>query len=131
MWKCPKCGREFARTNQSHYCGKAPKTVAEYINSQSAEARPHLTEMTNILQNSVPGVTRRISWSMPFYEKGGKSVSFSASKNHISFYAGEEAIEKFSPYLTEFSTKKGAIYLPYNKPLPAELIEDIAKWCLD
>ena len=21
MWKCPKCGREFKRTNQGHYCG--------------------------------------------------------------------------------------------------------------
>ncbi|WP_286162337.1 hypothetical protein [Olsenella sp. AF15-43LB] len=22
MWKCPKCGREFARENQSHSCGQ-------------------------------------------------------------------------------------------------------------
>lgn len=31
MWTCPKCGREFKRTNQSHYCGKAPESVDEYI----------------------------------------------------------------------------------------------------
>lgn len=23
MWVCPKCGREFKRINQGHYCGKA------------------------------------------------------------------------------------------------------------
>ena len=31
MWKCPKCGRSFKKENQSHYCGKAPETVDEYI----------------------------------------------------------------------------------------------------
>lgn len=31
MWVCPKCKREFKRVNQSHYCGKAPETVNEYI----------------------------------------------------------------------------------------------------
>ena len=26
-WKCPKCGREFGRQGQDHYCGKAPETI--------------------------------------------------------------------------------------------------------
>ena len=42
MWICPKCGREFKRTNQGHYCGKAPGTVLEYIDSQPIETRPPL-----------------------------------------------------------------------------------------
>ena len=45
MWICPKCGREFKRTNQGHYCGKAPETVLEYIASQPLETHSHLTEM--------------------------------------------------------------------------------------
>lgn len=130
MWICPKCGREFKRTNQGHYCGKAPKTVSEYIDVQPIDARAHLTEMMTILQNSVPGVTERISWSMPYYEKEGKSISFSACKNHISFYAGAEAIETFALELKEFAAKKNAIYFPYDRELPAKLIDDIAKWCL-
>ena len=75
MWKCPKCGREFKRTNQGHYCGKAPETVCEYIDLQPMETRARLTEMMMILKNSVPNVTERIAWSMPYYEKEGKSVS--------------------------------------------------------
>lgn len=27
MWKCPKCGREFKKKEQSHYCGEKPKTI--------------------------------------------------------------------------------------------------------
>lgn len=130
MWICPQCGREFKRTNQSHYCGKAPQTVLEYINSQPLNTHTHLTEMMVILKNCVPGVDERILWSMPYYEKKGKSISFSACKNHMSFYVGVEAIEYFALELKEFVTKKNAIYFPYDKTLPIELIEKIAKWCL-
>ncbi|WP_418747759.1 iron chaperone [Frisingicoccus sp.] len=130
MWVCPKCGRKFEKTNQGHYCGEAPKTVLEYIEAQSLEAHSHLKNMVAIIRDSVPDANERISWSMPFYEKAGKSVSFSACKNHISLYVGIDAIEKFASELNGFSTKKNAIYLPYNKMLPSKLIEDIIKWCL-
>ena len=52
MWICPKCKREFKRVNQSHYCGKAPKTVLEYIDLQPMETRTHLTEMMIVLKSS-------------------------------------------------------------------------------
>ena len=129
MWICPKCGRAFKRTNQGHYCGKSPKTALEYIDSQPLETHSHLTEMMMILQNSIPGVNERILWSMPYYEKDGKSISFSACKNRLSFYAGSEAIERFSLELTEFVTRKNAIYFPYDKALPSNLIRRIAEWC--
>ena len=67
---------------------------------------------------------------MPYYEKEGKSISFSACKKHISFYVGLEAIEAFASELSEFVIKKNAIYFPYDKALPTQLISEIAKWCL-
>ena len=130
MWICPKCKREFKRTNQGHYCGKAPETVSEYINSQPLETHSHLMEMMITLQNSVPSIKERIVWSMPYYEKEGKSISFSACRDHISFYIGAEAIEKFASELNNFVTKKNAVYFPYNKALPTKLITNIVKWRL-
>ena len=82
-----------------------------------------------ILQNSVPGVNERILWSMPYYEKEGKSISFSVCKNHISFYVGMEAIDQLAGELETITTKKNAIYFPYDSELPAKLIEKIVKWC--
>lgn len=131
MWICPKCGREFKRTNQGHYCGKAPETAAEYIELQPSETHSHLREMVNAIQNSVPDAKERILWSMPTFEKAGGSISLSACKKHISFYVGMEAIEKFKSKLNGFTTNKNAIYFPYNKDLPLALIADIAKWCLN
>ena len=55
MWICPKCGREFKRTNQDHFCGKAPETVPEYIDFQPSENHSHLKElMTAIRDNQSP-----------------------------------------------------------------------------
>ena len=105
MWICPQCQRAFKRTNQGHYCGKAPETVLEYINSQPLETHSHLINMMITLQNSVPCIQERILWSMPYYEKEGKSISFSACKKHISFYVGLEAIEAFASELSEFMIK--------------------------
>ena len=37
MWVCPKCGRSFKNTEQSHYCGKPPATIEEYIAARLTE----------------------------------------------------------------------------------------------
>ena len=42
MWKCPKCGREFKKKEQSHYCGDKPRNIDEYILSQDADKREEL-----------------------------------------------------------------------------------------
>ena len=131
MWRCPKCGREFQRTNQGHYCGKAPVNVNEYIELQTFETHAHLSELRNIILNCIPDVRERIAWSMPIYEREKRSVSFAACKRHISLYVDFEILEKFKSQLSEFEIKKNAIYLPYNKTLPVDLIEEIIKQCFD
>ncbi len=131
MWTCPKCGREFKKTNQGHYCGKAPADVNEYIELQPFETHSHLKELRSIILNRVPDVKERIAWSMPFFEKEKKSVSFAAFKKHISLYADLEILERYEPQLSGFIIKKNAIYLPYNEPLPTEVIKDIVLQCFE
>lgn len=127
MWTCPKCGREFKRINQGHYCGKAPKNVEEYIELQLPEVRAYIIELRNIIQRCVPEVKERIAWSMPVFEKDKHTISFAACKNHISFYVRTETIEIMKPELNEFVVKKNVIYFPYNKELPITIIENVVK----
>ena len=129
-WVCPKCGREFKRNNQSHFCGNPSATVDEYIKQHEPVAQAHLQTLRDIICNSVMGVVERIAWSMPTYDKGGKSLSFAAGKKQISLYIGVEAVERFQIELSEFATKKSAVYLPYEKELSPELFGEIVKWCL-
>ena len=69
MWKCPKCGRTFQRQEQSHYCGKAPDTIDEYIAAQPEEARPYLNQVRDAIRAALPDAQERLSWSMPTFWK--------------------------------------------------------------
>lgn len=129
MWKCPKCGRSFKNTNQDHYCGKAPETVEEYILRQTEEVQPFLQQIDAAIRAAIPDVTPKIAWSMPTYWKNGNVIQFAAFKKHIGFYPGAEAVSVFADRLMEYKTNKGTIQFPYDKPLPLELICEIAIWC--
>ena len=129
MWVCPKCGRSFRRKEQDHYCGKVPETIEEYILSQLEEVQPYLRQVNDAIKGSIPEAKEKISWSMPTYWKGRNLIQLAAFKRHIGLYPGPEAVEVFADQLTDYKTSKGAIQLPYSKPLPLELIGEIAAWC--
>lgn len=129
MWQCPKCGRSFAKQNQSHFCGEKPKTIEEYIAAQPEKIQPYLVMVRTAIQKAIPEAQERISWSMPTYWKGHNIIHFAAHKNHIGIYAGVQAVINFQDRLTDYKTSKGAIQFPYSKEIPVELIAEIAKWC--
>ena len=129
MWKCPKCGRTFKNTNQDHYCGEPPKTIEEYIKRQPEQVQPCLRQVNTAIQSAIPTAQEKISWSMPTYWKKHNLIQFAAFKKHIGLYPGPEAVEAFADKLTQYHTSKGAIQLPYDQPLPLELIAEIARWC--
>ena len=128
MWKCPKCGREFSRENQDHYCLK-PQNIDEYIAAQDEKVRPKLNEIRAVLRSALPEASERISWSMPTYWKGRNIIHFAASKKHLGLYPGGEATTVFADELAGYDVSKGTIRLPSDRELPAELITRIAAWC--
>ena len=130
MWKCPKCGKEFKNTNQNHFCGEKPITIEEYILLQDEEKQADLFLIRQTLQQALPDAEERISWSMPTYWKDHNIVHFAASKKHIGFYPGSEAVEAFKEELKSYSVYKGTIRIPYGK-VDTELIQKIAQWCWD
>ena len=129
MWTCPKCRRTFQKQNQSHYCGEAPKTIDAYIEAQPEQAKPYLRALRDTLCKALPDAEERISWSMPTFWEKHNLIQFAAHKNHIGLYAGTEAVKEFEERLKDYKTSKGTIQLRYDKPLPLELIADIARWC--
>ena len=131
MWVCPKCGREFKRTNQSHYCGDASKTIEEYIEQQEQSIHSYLQLLHQTIIAALPNAKQSIKWSMPTYSETEIIVQFAACKNHISLYVGEKAIEHFGLELKEYECKKSAIYLKHNEPLPQGIVAKIVKWCYE
>ena len=129
MWTCPSCGREFKRTNQSHYCGKAPATIDEYILRQEESIRPTLVSIRNIIHEAIPEAEETIAWSTPTWKKKGNIIRFAVSKNHIGVYVWEDAVSYFEERLEGFETDTGVIRLKLGEEMPLLLIADIAKWC--
>lgn len=130
MWNCPKCGRSFRREGQDHYGGKI-ETTDQYISEQDENARPYLNEVRRILRTAIPDAQEKISWSMPTYWKGKNILHFAAAKKHLGLYPGGEATMVFADRLAGYDVSKGTIRLPYERPLPEDLIRDIARWCFE
>lgn len=129
MWKCPKCGREFKKTEQDHFCVK-PDSIDEYISTQAGDVQPLLQSIRETIRAAAPEAVEKISWQMPTFWQGENLIHFAAFKKHIGLYPGGEATTEFADRLADYRTSKGAIQLPYNKPVDYELIADIVRWRL-
>lgn len=131
MYKCLKCGREFTNNNQEHFCSDRPTTIDEYINDQLESSQPYLHLVRDTIRKVLPDTQEKISWGMPTFWKHHNIIHFAAAKHHIGLYPGADAIVAFSDRLLDYKSSKGAIQFPYNKPLPLDLISEIASWCYD
>mgnify|MGYP003295708970 CR=1 FL=1 len=92
---------------------------------QSPEAQKMIEKLRSIILRSAPEVKEQIAWSMPVYRLKNKSISFAACNKHISLYIDSDVLEQFIDQLNQFTVKKNAIYLPYDKELPVNTIEQI------
>ncbi|MDR3072359.1 MAG: DUF1801 domain-containing protein [Clostridiales Family XIII bacterium] len=103
--------------------------IEDYIALQDESVQPRLREIYAAIKSVLPDAMEKISWQMPTFWQGQNLIHFAPAKNHIGIYPGGEAVSVFADKLTEYKTSKGTIQLPNSKPLPLELIKEIATWC--
>ena len=125
MWQCPKCGRDFKKTSQDHYCGSSPSSIDEYIAAQSEEVRPLLAKIRKTIKRAAPKAEEKISWRMPTFWQGENLIHFAAFKKHISIFPGDLSHLPFEERLSGYKTTKGAIQFPLDKPIDYDLITEI------
>jgi len=125
MWLCPKCGRDFKKTNQDHYCGDAPLTIDDYIALQPGEVRPLLIKIRKTIKKAAPKAKEKISWRMPTFWQGENLIHFAFFKRHIGIFPGDLSQIPFQQRLLGYHTTKGSIHFPLDKPIDYGLIADI------
>jgi len=103
-----------------------PTTIAEYIASAPKPAQKKLREMYSLLKKAAPGSTEVIKWGMPMFEEKRILFAFAAFKAHLNLMPTPSAIKPFKKELAKYTTGKGSIQFPYDKPLPKALIRRIA-----
>ena len=102
--------------------------ILEYILSQPDTMQPILMKVYNCIKDAIPDTEERISWAMPTFWKGRNIIHFAAAKHHIGLYPGPDAIVAFAEQLRGFKTSKGAVQFPIDKPIPVDLLVEIARW---
>jgi uncharacterized protein YdhG (YjbR/CyaY superfamily) len=108
---------------------KAPKTVDEYLASIPEPAQSTLKHIRAVIRSVVPKETTEvISYGIPMFKYRGMLVGYAAFKDHCSLFpTGSGVIERFAKELKAYSTNKGTIRFPADKPLPDSLIKKIVK----
>ncbi|WP_218775296.1 iron chaperone [Collinsella vaginalis] len=106
-------------------------TVDEYISAQEPAIAERLTQVCQAFAEALPDAEERIAWNMPTCWQGSHIIHYAAAKKHIGIYPGSAAVAAFADRLTAFKTSKGAIQLPHTKELPIELLQELARWCLE
>ena len=108
--------------------GKRPTTIAEYIGAAPREGQPHLRKLYALLKSVAPEAEETIKWGTPFFVEPRFVFAFSAHKSHLNFSATLAGLEPFRKELEKYTTTKaGLLQIPYNEPLPEDLIRKIAK----
>ncbi|BEP94009.1 hypothetical protein GmRootA79_23930 [Acidovorax sp. A79] len=105
-----------------------PTTIADYIAAAPKAGQPLLHALYAILKRAAPQAEEAIKWNTPFFIEPRFVYAFSAHKAHASFAPPAAALAHFGQALQAVRTTKGTIVLPYDQPLPAELIEQIARY---
>jgi len=117
-----------ARTRSTAKASGAPKSVDEYLARVPQPARSTLHKMRATIRSVVPSeATETISYGMPAFRHNGVLVWFAAFSNHCSLFPTASVIAEFQSELKGYSTSKGTIHFPTDKPLPTTLIKKLVK----
>src|SRR6266850_2325172 len=106
---------------------KRPTTIAGYIRAAPREGQPHLRRLYAILKSVAPEAQEAIKWGNPFFVEPRFLFAFSAHKAHLSFAPTAAGLEPFRKELERHKTTTNFLRIPYNKPLPEDLVRKIAE----
>jgi uncharacterized protein YdhG (YjbR/CyaY superfamily) len=102
-------------------------SVAEYLARVPEPARGTLKKVRAVIRSVVPAeATETISYGMPSFQFKGWLVGYAAFADHCSFFPGALPRE-LAQELKRFSTSKGTIRFPVDRPLPAAIIKKLVR----
>ena len=109
---------------------KRPTTIAEYIRSAPRKGHPHLRRLYAILKSVAPEAEEAIKWGTPFFVEPRFLFAFSAHNAHLNFVPTAAGLDPFRKELEKHKTTKNYLQIPYDQPVPEELVRKIAVYRL-
>ena len=106
------------------------RSVSQYIAAQPEAAQSVLELVRSTIRKALPGAEEVISYRMPAYRLGGKTVIYFAGwKRHYSLYpVSAQLVEAFREEVAQYELNdRGTLRFPLTRPVPVRLIADIAR----
>jgi uncharacterized protein YdhG (YjbR/CyaY superfamily) len=103
-----------------------PTTIDEYIDAAAPEAQPLLRELRATLKEAVPDAEESIKWSNPAFSLKRILFMFTAYKKYASFAPTPAVVSFFENRLGDYELTRCTVKFPYDKPLPRELVKEMA-----
>ena len=105
-----------------------PKNVDEYLAGVPEPGRNTLNKLRAAIRSALPPeATETISYRIPAFKHKGVLVWFAAFSNHCSLFPTASVVEAFKNELRGFSTSKGTVHFPTDKPVPTALVKRLVK----
>ena len=105
-----------------------PKSVDEYLARVPEPARGTLMKVRATIRSAVPPETvETISYGMPAFKHGKVLIWFAGFSDHCSVFPTAAVIDAFANELKGYTTTKGSIHFPVDRPLPASLVKKLVK----
>jgi uncharacterized protein YdhG (YjbR/CyaY superfamily) len=106
----------------------APRDVEEYLARVPEPARSTLLEVRAAIRSAVPPeATEVISYRIPAFKYKGPLLWYAAFSDHCSLFPTAAVIAAFKNELKGYTTSKGTIHFPVDKPLPERLVRKLVK----
>jgi uncharacterized protein YdhG (YjbR/CyaY superfamily) len=106
----------------------ATLTVDAYFAAVPEPARSALNQIREAVRSAVPPeATEIISYKIPAFKHRKVLVWYAAFSKHCSLFPTAAVIGEFKDELAGFSTSKGTVHFPLDKPMPVDLIKKMVK----
>ena len=101
--------------------------VDEYLRGLEEPRRNTLQTLRRTILEIVPDAEQVISYRVPAFRVGGKTVAgFAAFKNHLSYlpFSGS-VIGQLPNELRDYATTESSVHFPVDRPLPKALVKKL------
>ena len=101
--------------------------VDAYLRGLEEPKRGTLQTLRSTILEVLPDAEQVISYGMPAFRVGGKTVAgFAAFKAHLSYlpFSGS-ALSQLADELKGYTMTKSALHFPVDEPLPKALVEKL------
>jgi uncharacterized protein YdhG (YjbR/CyaY superfamily) len=103
--------------------------VNAYISAVPEPAQAGLVQLREIIRSAVPKeAVEVISYGIPAFALSKPFFGYATFKNHLSVLPFSGSLfNSFTEELKPYSRTKSSLHLPFDKPLPAELIRKLVR----